>query len=68
MVEGPGCKLKGEKMKAKVLGQVVKEVSGECAIPDFTCIVLRKQTKLKKRQKGQVTLFDLIPKKILVHK
>ena len=52
MVEGPGCKLKGEKMKAKVLGQVVNEVSGECAIPDFTCIVLRKQTKLKKRQKG----------------
>jgi len=28
MVEGPGCKLKGEKMKAKVVGQTLKEVSG----------------------------------------
>jgi len=28
MVEGPGCKLKGEKLKAAASGQVVKKVSG----------------------------------------
>ena len=28
MVEGPGCKLKGEKMRAKVLGQKVVQVAG----------------------------------------
>jgi len=28
MVEGPGCKLKGEKMKAKIVGQTVKSISG----------------------------------------
>jgi len=28
MVEGPGCKLKGEKMKGKILGQTVKSISG----------------------------------------
>jgi formamidopyrimidine-DNA glycosylase len=28
MVEGPGCKLKGEKMRGKVLGQKVVHVSG----------------------------------------
>ena len=28
MVEGPGCKLKGEKMKAKVVGQKGVRVSG----------------------------------------
>ena len=28
MVEGPGCKLKGEKMKATVVGQIVRNVSG----------------------------------------
>ena len=29
MVEGPGCKLKGEKMKAKIVGQTVKAISGK---------------------------------------
>jgi len=29
MVEGPGCKLKGEKLKATTAGQVVKGVSGK---------------------------------------
>ena len=29
MVEGPGCKLKGEKMKGKILGQTVKSISGK---------------------------------------
>ena len=29
MVEGPGCKLKGEKMKAKIVGQIVKSISGK---------------------------------------
>nr|ALS04206.1 endonuclease 8-like 3 [Acartia pacifica] len=28
MVEGPGCKLKGEKMKAKIVGQRVQSISG----------------------------------------
>jgi len=28
MVEGPGCKLKGEKIKGKLIGQNVKQVSG----------------------------------------
>jgi len=28
MVEGPGCKLKGEKMRGKVVGQKVVQVSG----------------------------------------
>jgi hypothetical protein len=28
MVEGPGNKLKGEKMRAKIIGQTVKSVSG----------------------------------------
>jgi formamidopyrimidine-DNA glycosylase len=28
MVEGPGCKLKGEKMRGKVVGQTVVHVSG----------------------------------------
>ena len=29
MVEGPGCKLKGEKLKATTAGQVVKGVAGK---------------------------------------
>ncbi|XP_042876877.1 endonuclease 8-like 3 [Penaeus japonicus] len=28
MVEGPGCKLKGEKLKKRVKGQIVKNISG----------------------------------------
>ena len=28
MVEGPGCKVKGEKIKGKLKGQIVKGVSG----------------------------------------
>ena len=28
MVEGPVCKIKGEKIKAKVINQIVKTVSG----------------------------------------
>ena len=28
MVEGPGNKLKGEKMRAKIIGQIDKSVSG----------------------------------------
>jgi endonuclease VIII-like 3 len=28
MVEGPGCKLKGEKMRGKIIGQTVKAISG----------------------------------------
>ena len=35
MVEGPGCKLKGEKMKAKVVGQKVVGVSGRKFIYQF---------------------------------
>lgn len=28
MVEGPGCKIKGEKIKSKLMKQAVKAVSG----------------------------------------
>jgi hypothetical protein len=28
MVEGPGCKVKGEKIKGKLKGKIVKGVSG----------------------------------------
>ena len=28
MVEGPGCKIKGEKIKSKLINQIVKTVSG----------------------------------------
>ena len=28
MVEGPGCKIKGEKIKSKLINQTVKTVSG----------------------------------------
>ena len=37
MVEGPGCKLKGEKMKGKVVGQKVVHVAGAKRWP-FNCM------------------------------
>ncbi|KAL8598710.1 hypothetical protein ACOMHN_033274 [Nucella lapillus] len=43
MVEGPGCKLKGEKIRAKVLSQVVKAVCGNA--------VDREQKSLKKQKR-----------------
>ena len=42
MVEGPGCKLKGIKIKAKLLKQTVKDVSGNSVekVQDLTLVAI----------------------------
>ncbi|XP_076468433.1 endonuclease 8-like 3 [Babylonia areolata] len=50
MVEGPGCKLKGEKIRSKLLNQSVKAVSGNA--------VDREQKSLRKKRKGDDAKSD----------
>ncbi|KAK7471346.1 hypothetical protein BaRGS_00036021 [Batillaria attramentaria] len=49
MVEGPGCKLKGEKIKAKILRQTAKSVKGNA---------VDREQKGKKKEEPGVTSFQ----------
>ncbi|XP_064637324.1 endonuclease 8-like 3 [Lineus longissimus] len=55
MVEGPGCKLKGEKMKGRLKGKVVKRVSGN---------VVEKENKVKKNPDVMNRYSEFIGRKL----
>ena len=54
MVEGPGCKVKGERLKPRIVGQPVTGIKGN---------VIQKKEKNKKD--GEASFYSLIGKKII---